>query len=552
MSYYDLGSYDCRVTTRSKKAQKWFNRGLIWTYGYNHEEAVICFKKAIKHDRDCGMAHWGLAYASGPNYNMAWDLFDDAGRAEALAISYDATQAALACLDRAKPHEKALITALPHRYPQRDLAPITEMNTWNDAFADAMRAAFHANRDQLDIRTVFVEALLNRFPWNMWGIHTGQPTAGADTIEAQEICEEALNTDPNALAHPGLTHLYVHLMEMSPTPEKALKAGDALRTISPDAGHLVHMPTHIDVQCGYYHDVVHWNERAARADMKYFKREGPYNIYTGYRAHNLHFVIYGAMFLGQMAPALRAAAMLKKTIPEKLLRIESPPMADYFESFVAFEPHIYVRFGKWRSATQLELPKDSSLYCSLTANTRYARAIGHAALGEIEQAEREQQAFLAACEAVPDTRLVHNNTVLDLLEVGKAMLEGEIAYRKGAYADAFEALRKAARLEDNLHYDEPWGWMQPTRHALGALLFEQGHIDEAEAVFREDLGLGGNLPRALVHPDNVWALKGLHDCLEKRGDKQELPQISARLALAQARADQPIKAPCGCAQAAMR
>jgi tetratricopeptide (TPR) repeat protein len=551
MGYYDLGSYECRVTTTSKKAQKWFNRGLIWTYGYHHEEAVLCFKKAIKHDPDCGMAHWGLAYASGPNYNMAWDLFDDAGRAEALAISFDATQTAMACLDGATPHEIALISALPHRYPQRDVAPIDQMNSWNDAFADAMRAAFNAHPQQLDIRTVFVESLLNRFPWNMWDIHTGQPTPGANTPEAQEVCETALAADPNALRHPGLTHLYVHLMEMSPTPEKALKAGDALRRISPDAGHLIHMPTHIDVQCGNYHDVVDWNETAATADMKYFDREGPYNIYTGYRAHNLHFVIYGAMFLGQMAPAFRAAALLKQTIPEKLLRIESPPMADYFESFVGFEPHIYVRFGQWRKATQLDLPTDAKLYCTLTANTRYARAIGHAALGEVDQALQEQQAFLAACEAVPDTRLVHNNTVVDLLEVGKAMLEGEIAYRKGAFPEAFDALREATKLEDNLHYDEPWGWMQPTRHALGALLFEQGHVDEAKAVFREDLGLGGSLPRALVHPDNVWALKGLHDCLEKRADSQELPQIRARLALAQARADQPVKAPCGCAQAAM-
>jgi len=551
MSYYDLGTYSCPISTTSAKAQKWFDRGLIWTYGYNHDEAVICFRKALEHDPDCAMAHWGLGYAAGPNYNMSWELFDEAGRAEALATAYDAAQAACTHGTDVQPHERVLIDALLHRYPQRDIDTGDAMNKWNDAFADAMQTVFEAHPRNLDIRTIYVESLLNRFPWNMWDIHTGQPTPGAKTTDAQRICEDALNNDPRALDHPGLTHLYVHLMEMSPTPEKALKAGDALRRLCPDAGHLIHMPTHIDVQCGAYHDVVDWNQAAVRADMKYLKREGPYNLYTGYRAHNLHFVIYGALFLGQRAPALRAARQMYDAVPEQMLRIDSPPMADYFESFLSFEPHIYVRFGQWRQATQIELPQDPNLFCTLTANTLYARALGHAALGEINDALHQQDAFLAACDAVPDTRLQHNNPVVDLLEVGKAMLSGEIAYRKGEYEHAFTELRRATELEDNLHYDEPWGWMQPTRHALGALLFEQGHVAEAEQAFREDLGLDSKLPRALVHPDNVWALKGLHDCLLARAETAELSQVAARLALAQARTDQPVKAPCGCAQSAM-
>ncbi|MEY8838951.1 hypothetical protein AB9K41_07970, partial [Cribrihabitans sp. XS_ASV171] len=357
---------------------------------------------------------------------------------------------------------------------------------------------------------------------------------------------------PGTWEHPGLLHLYVHLMEMSPTPEKALKAGDVLRTLVPDAGHLVHMPTHIDVLCGHYHDVVHWNERAVEADLKFFEQEGAFNIYTGYRQHDYHFVIYGALFMGQMEPALRANEGLHATTPEEMLRIKSPPMADYFEAFMAMEPHILIRFGRWEDCIALTLPDDPDLFRTVTATVHYARALGYAATGRVAQAEAEEQGFLAAAARVPETRLLHNNRVVDLLEIAKEMLRGEIEYRKGEFEIAFAHLRRSVQLDDGLPYDEPWGWMQPARHALGALLFEQGRIDEAEAVYREDLGLGGKLPRACVHPDNVWSLKGLHDCLKARGETKEIDLIKQRLNLALARADRRVAASCFCAQAAMR
>ncbi|QGX99193.1 hypothetical protein EI983_13320 [Roseovarius faecimaris] len=551
MAYYDLGRYSCPVTTTSKKAQRWFDRGLNWTFGYNHDEAVKCFERAARHDPGCAMAQWGIAYAVGPNYNMEWHHFDDPGRAAALERAYDATQAALALPD-VTPPERALIEALQARYPQREVPEdIDEMKPWNDAFADAMRAVFHAHPDHLDIRCVFAEALLNLTPWQMWNLAEARPADGASTEECQRVLEAALEDDARAMHHPGITHLYVHLMEMSPTPEKALKAGDALRELVPDAGHLIHMPTHIDVLCGHYSNVVQWNEAAVRADMEFYAREGAFNIYTGYRLHNLHFIIYGAMFLGQIAPALRAVQIMRETVPEALLRMESPPMADFTEAYLSFEPHILVRFGRWEEATRLPLPEDPELYCSLVANVHYARGVAHAALGNVAEAEAEQALFHAAVARIPETRRVHNNIVVDLMKVAAEMLEGEIAYRRGAYDAAFAALRRAAHAEDTLPYDEPWGWMQPARHALGALLFEQGHVDEAEAVFREDLGLGGQLSRATVHPDNVWALKGLYDCLTARGEDREIVQIKQRLDLANARADKAARAPCFCAQAAM-
>ncbi len=548
--YYDLGSYSCPVSTSSAEAQLWFDRGLNWTYGYNHEEAIVCFERALEHDPHCAMAHWGVAYAAGPNYNLPWALRDDAGRAKALACAYDATQKALELSEYCTPVEQALIGALPARYPQRD--PIDDMHIWDHDFADAMRAGFATAPDNLEVRTIYVEALLNLTPWKMWDLNTGQPAKGAKTVEAQDALERAMADNPAAMTHPGILHLYVHLMEMSPTPEKALKAGDVLRTLVPDAGHLVHMPTHIDVLCGHYQNVVHWNEQASVADLKYYEREGAFNIYTGYRQHNYHFAIYGALFLGQMEPALRANQGLWDTTPEDMLRIESPPMADYFESYMAMGPHILIRFGQWEKAKALELPSDPELYRTLTATTHYARAIAFAATDQVPEAEAEEQAFLAAKERVPETRLLHNNRVVDLLEIAGEMLRGEIEYRKGNYELAYTHLRRSVELDDTLPYDEPWGWMQPTRHALGALLFEQGHAAEAEAVYREDLGLGGNLSRASIHPDNVWSLKGLHDCLKARSETVEILQIKQRLDLALARADRAVGASCFCAQAAMR
>ena len=548
--YYDLGSHNCPITTASPQAQTWFDRGLIWTYAYNHDEATACFRRALEQDPDCAMAFWGVAYATGPNYNMPWELFDEAGRLKAIEAAHDAAQSALALADHVSPAEAALIRALPARYPQRGLAD--DMHQWDYDFADVMRAAFAAFPDHLDLRTVMVESLLNLTPWKMWDLAAGKPAAGAATQEAQEVLETALNTLDGAMTHPGLLHLYIHLMEMSPTPEKALKAGDALRDLVPDAGHLVHMPTHIDVLCGHYHNVVYWNQRAVRADLKYYAREGAFNIYSGYRLHDYHFVIYGALFLGQITPALEAVQGMIDTVPEDMLRMQSPPMADYFESYMAMAPHILIRFGRWDEAVALQPPGDQTLYATLTATTHYARAVALAALGRVEEAEAEEQVFIAARDRVPDTRLLHNNKVVDLLEIASEMLRGEIEYRKGNYDLAYAHLRASVAHDDALPYDEPWGWMQPTRHALGALLLEQGHVGEAEMVYRQDLGLGGQLSRATVHPDNVWSLKGLHDCLDARGETVEIVAIKQRLDLALARADTVVAASCFCAQAAMR
>ncbi len=544
MPYYDLGSYTRKITTAAPDAQLWFDRGLNWLYGFNHAEAIACFKRALEHDPDCAMAYWGIAYAAGPNYNLPWHLYDPAGKAAALAAAYDAMQAALARAERASPVEQALIRALPARYPQRE--PIEDQAPWDAAYADAMRRVFHAHRDDLEVREVFVESIMNLTPWKMWDLKTGRVADGAGTLEAMDVLESAFRDFPAAWDHPGLLHLYVHLMEMSPFPQRALRAGDRLRDLVPDAGHLIHMPTHLDVLCGHYRDVLVYNQKAIVADRKFLAREGALNVYALYRTHDYHFAIYGAMFLGQYTPALAAAQELIDTTPEDLLRIPSPPMADFVEGYLPMKQHVLIRFGKWHEILAQELPRDRDLYCATTAMMLYAQTVAHSALGHIAAAEASRAAFIEAKARVPESRRVHNNTVRDLLEIAHAMLDGELEYRRGNHEVAFAHLRRSVELDDALPYDEPWGWMQPTRHALGALLLEQGRVAEAEAVYLSDLGLDGTLSRACQHPDNLWSLHGLHECLTRRGETVEAPLIKQRLDLALARSEVPVKASCFC------
>lgn len=540
---YDLGAYGRRVTTRSAEAQTWFDRGLAWCYGYNHEEAVRCFEKAAEADPDCAMAWWGIAYAAGPNYNKQWKAFDTVDLERSLATAHRATAEALQRREKASAVERALIEPLALRYPSAEPGQVTPI--WNDRYAAAMRKAYQAHAQDLDVATLFAEAIMNRTPWQLWNIETGKPAEGADTLEAVEVLERAMR-QKGGQDHPGLLHMYIHLMEMSPTPERALKAGDRLRHLVPDAGHLLHMPTHIDVLCGQYHDVVDWNDRAVQADRRFFAREGGLNFYSLYRCHDFHFKIYGAMFLGQYAPALAAAEEMAATLTEELLTVEVPPMADWLESFVPMKLHVLIRFGKWHEIIAEKFPANRKLYCVTTAMTHYAKAVAHAASGDVKTAEAEAERFEAAVAEVPPSRYLFNNTALDILAIAAEMMKGEIAYRKGRHDEAFALLRKSVMLDDGLPYDEPWGWMQPTRHALGALLLEQGKLAEAEAVYRADLGLDKTLRRACQHPNNVWSLHGYHECLVKLGKREEAAIIKPLLDIAAARADVPVEASCFC------
>jgi tetratricopeptide (TPR) repeat protein len=548
MDYYDLGAFSRTVTTNSADAQRWFDRGLNWLFAFNHGESVACFQKAIETDPACAMAHWGVAYATGPNYNLPWHLYDPAGRAQALAAAHAAAQQALSQVDGVSAVEQDLVRALSARYPQAE--PIDDLMPWNKDFTNAMRDMSAAYPDDLDVQSVFAEAIMNETPWQMWDLKTGDVAECAGTAEARDVLERCFRDIPASWDHPGLLHLYVHLMEMSPFPELALRAGDRLRTIMPDGGHLTHMPTHIDVLCGNYRDVVVYNQQAVVADRKFLDRAGAMNVYSMYRTHNHHFVIYGAMFLGQYTAAIEAAQELIDTTPEDLLRVPSPPMADFIEGYLPMKQHVLVRFGKWQEIIDQTLPEDPELYCSTTAMMLYAKTVANSASGNIAEAEREKAAFLEAKTRVLESRRVHNNRVVDLLDIAEAMMEGELEYRRGNFDTAFAHLRRSVELDDALPYDEPWGWMQPTRHALGALLLEQGHYEEGETVYRADLGLDKTLSRACQHPNNLWSLHGLHECLSKRGEQVELVLIKQQLDQALARAEVVVHASCYCRQQA--
>jgi tetratricopeptide (TPR) repeat protein len=544
--YFNLGNHTRTISASSPDAQLWFDRGLNWTYGFNHEEAVRCFERAAEADPGCAMAYWGIAYAAGPNYNKPWEYFDEIDLAETIAKTYAMTRHALTLLDGASPAERALIEALASRYQTPEPPePFEVLASWNDAYADAMRAVYRDFGDDLDVAALAAEALMNRTPWQLWDQPTGAPAEGASTLEAKDMLERALATTASR-THPGVLHMYIHLMEMSPTPELALRPGDFLRGLVPDAGHLEHMPTHIDIQCGHYHAVIEWNQKAAVVDRKFVEREGVMNLYTMYRVHNVHFTLYGAMFLGQSEVALAAADQMVEMIPEDLLRVEVPPMAWWLEPFVPMKMHALIRFGKWQEIIDLPLPADQALYCTSTAMIHYAKSVALAATGRVMEAEAERERFDAAVARVPEAYQFQNTPMSDIFALAAAMLMGELEYRKGNHAVAFDHLRRAVYLEDNLPYAEPWAWMQPTRHALGALLLEQGHVDEAEAVYRADLGLDDSLPRSCQHPENVWALHGYHECLLRQGKHELAGMIRQRLDLAIARADVPIQASCFC------
>ena len=549
-TYYDLGTFTWPVTTRDPQAQLWFDRGMAWCYGFNHDEAIVCFERVLEHDPGCAMARWGIAYAIGPNYNKPWEDFDDDDLSQSLDLALTSIAAAEAAAAGVTDVERALIGALAQRFPASAGEPSgpDAFAACNDAYADAMRAVHRAHPDDLDVCALFAEALMNRTPWALWDLATGEPADGAGTLEAVEVLETVF-ADLDAVGagrHPGLLHMYIHLMEMSPHPERALKAGDTLVDLIPDAGHLVHMPTHIDVLCGHYQNVVARNHAAVVADRRYLEREGPANFYTLYRCHNYHFKAYGAMFLGQYGPAMEAAEELVETLPAGLLGPDDVPLADWVEGFVPVAQHVLIRFGKWQEILDQPLPDDGELYCVTTAMMHYARAVAYASTGRVAEAEQEREAFGAARDRVPASRMLFNNTCLDILAVAEAMMTGEVEYRRGNFGAAFEHLNRAVELDDNLPYDEPWGWMQPTRHALGALLMEQGRLEEAESAYRADLGLDGQLRRACWHPDNVWSLHGLHECLTRRGETAEANHIKQRLDLAVARADVAIESSCYC------
>lgn len=409
-----------------------------------------------------------------------------------------------------------------------------------------MQSVYEVFEDDLDVVALYADSIMNLSAWDLWDLKTGEPTPGARSLEAKEVLEKALGKE-GAYEHPGVLHQYIHLMEMSNTPEAALVAADHLRNLIPDAGHLVHMPSHLDILVGDYRRAIASNADACLADEKYLADHGGDNFYSFYRMHDYHSLIYAAMFAGQSRIALEAVSRMESSLPESLLRIKSPPMADWLENFASVRVHVLVRFGRWDELIAMTMPSDQDLYCVTTAMIHYGKGIAYASTNDIPNASKHRTALAKAVDKIPSSRICGDfpNRSNVVLQVAIAMLDGELSYRQGNFPLAFQHLETAIARDDALTYAEPWPWMMPTRHAYAALLMEQGKFEEAARAYQADLGYDDTLPRARQHPNNLWALHGYHECLVVMG-RGEADMVRQQLVVAVAVADVEVRGSCYC------
>ena len=502
-----MGTHTRTITTNSPKAQAYFNQGLTWAFAFNHDEAIRSFKEVARLDPDCAMAWWGVALCNGPHINNA--SMDEAHSQAA----WDALQKAVALKDKASPTERALIDALSKRYAM----PIPEdRKPLDEAYAAAMRRVWRANPTDADIGTLCAESLMDLHPWDLWA-KDGSPKV--DTQEIVATLEKVMEIDP---VHPGANHLYIHAVEASPQPERGVASADRLRTLVPGSGHLVHMPAHIDVRMGDWTQAATSNERAMVVDAAYRKlspRQGFYNLYM---AHNPHFLSWTAMMEGRKTAALEAARTMIAEMPESFVR-DQPALADPPSTLVL---DVMKRFGEWDMILAEPAPP-GNLPIS-TAMWHNMRALAFAAKGKMGDAEQEQAEFKKAVRKVPEDAHMAINPAHKVLDIADHMLEGEMAFRRGKIDESVAELKKAIAIEDDLLYMEPPDWIQPVRHTLGAVLVSAGRYSEAEEVYKQDLK---------YWPKNGWALLGLKQCQEARGETDAAQKTGEMLKAAWKRAD---------------
>jgi tetratricopeptide (TPR) repeat protein len=514
--YDDLGDHHREIATTSKEAQRYFDQGLVLMFAFNHDEAIRAFGEAVQRDPSCVSAWWGIAVANGPHINNpTLDAAHEDAALEALARAQSSKS-------RASEVESALIDAVARRYSPDHPADRKALDL---AYADAMRAVWRAHPRDADVGTLFAESMMDLRPWDLW-THEGKPQPG--TIEILETLESVLRLAPN---HPGANHLYIHAVEASPHPERAAAAADRLRDLVPGAGHLVHMPAHIDLRLGHYAEASAANERAIQADARHrelFPKEGFYHVYM---AHNFQFLTYSSMMQGKSARALEAAHSMVDGIPPEFIAAMGPLV----DGILPIVLHVEVRFGRWHDV--LEHPPFPEQLVVANALRHYARGVAFAAQGQVDEATAERDQLAAAMLKIDEKAVVGNSLAAHVLAIAARMLAGEIAFRRGALDDSFALLREAVAIEDELRYDEPPDWMMHARHALGAALLQAQRWNDAEAVFREDLA---------IHPDNGWALFGLARSLEGRGAAEEARETRSRFEKAWSNADVELKSSCFC------
>jgi len=480
-----LGDLHHPVSTSNASAQEFFDQGLRLIYAFNHDEAARSFQKAAELDPKLAMAYWGIAEAVGPNYN-------DPASADRFKQAHEAIQKAVDLSGHASDAERGYILAMAKRFPAD---PKSDLRKAAEDYRDAMREVVKNNPDDLDAATLFAESGMNLHPWGLWH-PDGTPEEGTEEIVA--TLESVIKRDPN---HLGALHYYIHTVEASNSPERALAAANRLASLAPAAGHIVHMPAHVYIRTGDYAAAVKANQEAAAADRAYLASSGAQGIYPMmYYSHNLHFIAMCSAMVGDYEEAHKAAEMLAAHVGPSVK--EMPPL----EGFMTIPMAVNVRFHKWDEILAMKAP-DASMKAT-TGFWHFARGMALAGKGRINEAEAEYKIVSDAERATPPDAVFQmpiNNKTKDILKIAENVLGAQVALAKKDNAAAAAMLRDAVAVQDTLKYDEPQDWFFPVRESLGGVLLMSGDAKGAEQVFRDDLARNLRNPRSLF---------GLHRALK--------------------------------------
>jgi tetratricopeptide (TPR) repeat protein len=511
-----LYALDFPVSTKSKKAQKYFNQGLVLTYGFDHSDAEVSFLEAANHDPDLAMAYWGVAFVLGPNINAAMEDIN-------VPKAFEMIQKAMTLADKASEKEQALIRALAKRYAPK---PLKNRSSLDQAFADAMGDVYLKYQDDPDIAVIYAEALMDLHPWDYW-TEDGQPKPWTSTIK--KILERSLKTYPR---HPHVHHLYIHLMENSSNPEAAVKSADIILNLVPASGHLVHMAGHAYYAAGLYNDCSRANEKALGVDrmlVSSFDTSGLYQL--AYVPHVLHYLLASYMMEGRSSEAIHVARTLAEGIDPKMMR---KPGLGTLQHYYLTPYYTLVRFGRWEEILKEPMPAEDLLYPK--GMLHYARGMAFVRRGKNDRAEAELKHLhdILNNSAIESVKIWDINKAKDLLAIAADVLTGEIAAANGKIDSAIQTMEKGVKKEMALIYDEPPPWYFPVRQALGTMLLENGQIERAEAVFRKDLS---------KNAENPWSLFGLTQCLRKAEKSVQAEDMEKRFLRAWARADIDLQRP---------
>ncbi|MDP1767833.1 MAG: hypothetical protein Q8L74_03395 [Nitrospirota bacterium] len=502
----NLGSLHHPITTTSEQAQRYFDQGLRLVYAFNHEEAIRSFEAAARLDPQAAMAYWGIALALGPNINGAMEKKDEHRAIEMV-------QKAQRLADRATPGERAYIEALVTRYVGRKGI---KRKGLDEAYAKAMRSMSLRFPEDADAATLFAEALMDLRPWDLWK-QDGRPQP--DTDEIVSTLESVLARNPE---HPGACHYYLHAVEASLQPERALPCAERLPGLMPGAGHLVHMPAHIYMRVGKYHEAAEQNRQAAHIDQQYLASQHLSGDYAdGYYTHNLHFLWASLAMEGRNAEAMKIARELTATITAEEARKDR-----WKELYLPTPIFSMIRFGRWEELLR-EPPPPKGLRL-MEGMWRLGRGLAHVATGRIPGAEGTHVALAGLTKQIRRDRTVEGRTEQTLLKIAERVLAGELAAHRQHYGDAIRLFEDAIKMEEALPYSEPSIWPLPVRHYLGTVLLRAARPAEAEAVYRADL---------LRHPDNGWALIGLIQSLKAQHKGDQAAETEERFKKAWAHAD---------------